>query len=429
LHVLLLIVLGGVLALAALPSNYVDRMSIVFDALTGNQRAILTESSLRGRAGAVSAAVDMFADHMVLGVGRENYPLYQLEYLEGSALALHNRAIPPHDLYLEIATEHGVVGLVVFAGLLLAAAKALREARGRLMALLDRQGAELAAWLGIGLFGYLVSSVFLHGAFLYMLWLQLALIVALRQISRDAEVVQQPQAVPVDELEPVLPFADPAAPRTYLLPVSLSSPGILSRLLPPLPAKTAAEPETSSVEGVPPKANDTANPAEQFRVFYEAKGGEAIFGKPLGTLMEEQDSDGRPVPVQYYQHARLEYRSEDGAPQDVVIGKLGLEVAKRGKPVDILPPALSGEQLDLGAGGPGVPRLFYQEWQRAGADLFGYPVSPVLLDTSPTGLPICVQYFERARLEYHPYHAGTGYEVQRTPLGLELFRSRYGGTA
>jgi O-antigen ligase len=429
LHVLLLLAVGAGLVLALLPTNYIERMSSVLDALTGNQRAILTEASLRGRAGAVSAAVDMFADHMVLGVGRENYPLYQLDYLEGSALAYNARAIPPHDLYLEIATEHGVVGLVVFAGLLLAAAKALREARRRFMALLDREGAELAVWLGIGLFGYLVSSVFLHGAFLYMLWLQLALIVALRQISRNAEVEQQPQAVPVDQLEPVLPFADPAAPRTYLLPVSLNSPGILSRLLPPLPGKTAAGPETSSVEGVPPKANDAVNPAEQFHRFYEAKGGEAVFGKPLGTLIEQQGSDGRSVPVQYYDYARLEYRPQDGASQDVVIGRLGLEVAKRGRPVDILPPALSGEQLDLGVGRPSIPRLFYQAWQRGGADLFGYPVSPVLLDTSPKGLPIYVQYFERARLEYHPDRAGTRYEVQRTPLGLELFRSHYGGMA
>jgi O-antigen ligase len=428
LHVLLLLAVGAGLVLALLPSNYIERMSSVLDALTGNQRAILTEASLRGRAGAVSAAVDMFADHMVLGVGRENYPLYQLDYLEGSALALNARAIPPHDLYLEIATEHGVVGLVVFAGLILATVKALREARRRFMALLNRDGAELAVWLGIGLFGYLVSSVFLHGAFLYMLWLQLALMVALRQISRNAEVVQRPQAVQVDQLEPMLPFADPSAPRTYLLPVALGSPGMLSRLLPPLPGK-AAGPETSVVEPAPAESVGMVFVAEQFRAFHESKGGEAAFGKPLGTLMEEQGSDGRLVPVQYYQYARLEYRPQEGASQDVVIGKVGLEVAKRGTPVDILPPALSGELIDFGVGGPGVPRSLYQAWQRGGADMFGYPVSPVLLHTSPRGLPIYVQYFERARLEYHPERAGTGYEVQRTPLGLELFRNRYGGTA
>ena len=82
---------------------------------------------------------------------------------------------------------------------------------------------------------------------------------------------------------------------------------------------------------------------------------------------------------------------------------------------------------DAGSG-PGVPAIFYEAWQTGGPDLFGYPVSPILLDATPTGMPVYVQYFERARLEYHPHNSGTGYEVQLTPLGLELYASRYGGT-
>src|SRR5436305_12561284 len=93
--------------------------------------------------------------------------------------------MPPDDLYLEVATEQRVVGIVVVAGILLAAATALREARRRFTALADRAGAELAGWLGIGLLGYLTSSLFLHCAFLYLLWLQISLIVALRQIARS----------------------------------------------------------------------------------------------------------------------------------------------------------------------------------------------------------------------------------------------------
>jgi O-antigen ligase len=432
LHVLLLIVLGGVLALAALPSNYVERMTVVFDALTGNQRALLTESSLRGRAGAVSAAVDMFADHMLLGVGRENYPLHQLDYLEGSALALHNRAIPPHDLYLEIATEHGVVGLVVFAGLLLACVRALREARRRFMAMLNREGAELAGWFGIGLFGYLVSGLFLHGAFLYMLWLQVALIVALRQISRNAEVLEPPPAtVSPDEQEPVLPFANPAAPRNYLVPVAPNSSGILSALFPRRRDTWPVEPVAAALPDMPALVPELPTPTELFRRFYEANGGEEVFGKPLSAPFEEQGADGPPALVQYYDYARLEYRPA-AAPAEVVLGKVGFEVAIKGSAVDVLPTALQGEPVRLygnGDAGPVVPPVFYEAWQTGGPDLFGLPISPVLLDTTPTGLPVYVQYFERARLEYHPENAGTGYEVQLTPLGAQLYKARYGATS
>ncbi|HEX8597891.1 MAG TPA: O-antigen ligase family protein [Chloroflexia bacterium] len=411
---LIALLVGGMLVLLALPSNYVERMSTLVGTITGDQRAILTEASIRGRVGAVSAAVDMFADHMVLGVGRENYPLHQLEYLEGSGLALHRKAIPPHDLYLEIATEHGIVGLLVFGGLILACVRALREARRRFMDVLNRQGGELAVWLGIGLLGYLVSSVFLHGAFLYMLWLQVALMVALRQISRNTEVERVPAGVPPDEQEPVLPFADPTAPRAYLLPVPLD------RLTPPSSAALPGEPVLPVVVFSPEA------PGELIRRFYEAQGGEDVFGKAVSTVFEEQGTGGRTVPVQYYEFARLECHPVDGGPYEVVIGKVGLEVEVAGKPADLLPPALQGEQVHIESSAITVPSAFYEAWQTGGADLFGYPVSPVLLDTSSAGLPVYVQYFERARLEYHPHSAGTGYEVQLTPIGLQLYNNRYG---
>jgi O-antigen ligase len=167
-----------------LPPAYLDRLTTVFQTAQGNQQTIYNEASIRGRAGAQQAAIAMFLDRPILGVGRENYPLYQLEYLAGTSLAYRARGIPPHNLYLEIAAEHGLLGLLVLAGLLLTAVRAVIEARRRFFAAGDRKTGELVAWMGIGLFGYMVSSFFLHGAYLYMLWLQLALIIAARQIAR-----------------------------------------------------------------------------------------------------------------------------------------------------------------------------------------------------------------------------------------------------
>ena len=73
----------------------------------------------------------MFADHPLLGVGRENYPLYQLEYISGTGFARVAKGIPPHNLYLEVAAEHGALGIVVFGGLIVAAWVALMDARRR----------------------------------------------------------------------------------------------------------------------------------------------------------------------------------------------------------------------------------------------------------------------------------------------------------
>ncbi len=177
---------GLLLALPVLPAGYLDRLTTILDTASGNQQVIYNEASIRGRAGATQAAIAMFLDHPLVGVGRENYPLHELDYLAGSSLAYKSTGIPPHDLYLEIAAEHGLMGLFVVGGVLLTVGRALRETRRRFVALGDRPQAELTAWLAIGLFGYLVSSLFLHGAYLYLLWLQVALIIALRQIARAA---------------------------------------------------------------------------------------------------------------------------------------------------------------------------------------------------------------------------------------------------
>ena len=43
---------------------------------------------------------------------------------------------------------------------------------------------------------------------------------------------------------------------------------------------------------------------------------------------------------------------------------------------------------------------------------FGYPISEEFQERNPdTGQTYTVQYFERARMEYHPEYAGTEYEV------------------
>ena len=183
-HLLALVVLG-VLVFPLVPSNYVERMSTILQTAQNSSSTIYTDRSLEGRLGTALAAVYIFLDHPILGVGRENYTLYELDYISGTALAYQNKSIPPHDLYLEVAAEQGIIGILAFTALLLATGRALREAWRRFRAVGDDDGASLAAWLAIGLIAYLVSGLFLHGAYLYVLWLQIALIAALRQIARN----------------------------------------------------------------------------------------------------------------------------------------------------------------------------------------------------------------------------------------------------
>ena len=62
-------------------------------------------------------------------------------------------------------------------------------------------------------------------------------------------------------------------------------------------------------------------------------------------------------------------------------------------------------------------KRFFEE--RGGLEIFGYPITPEIQENGFT-----VQYFQRARYEYHPEHAGTRYEVQLGLLGDILTSGR-----
>ena len=74
---------------------------------------------------------------------------------------------------------------------------------------------------------------------------------------------------------------------------------------------------------------------------------------------------------------------------------------------------------------------FKHYWEANGSlAQFGYPVTNELRQVNPAdGQEYTVQYFERARFEYHPEHAGTPYETQLGLLGRQAAAGRLGEPA
>jgi hypothetical protein len=69
--------------------------------------------------------------------------------------------------------------------------------------------------------------------------------------------------------------------------------------------------------------------------------------------------------------------------------------------------------------GHGVYGAFYRHWQATGGlDWWGYPISEPFYEANILGQTYLTQYFERARLEYHPEHQGTPAEIRPNRLGL-----------
>jgi hypothetical protein len=171
-----------------------------------------------------------------------------------------------------------------------------------------------------------------------------------------------------------------------------------------------------------------------FLDFWRTNGQVLIFGYPTS---EEIIENGRVV--QYFERARFEYHPElTGRTGEVQLGLLGREFLTGGVVAGVPDPrdgtryfpetqhTLSGE--------------FLSYWERRGGiSIFGYPISEELEENGQV-----VQYFERARLEYHPEDMepfyrnmeqansialNTLHEVLVSELGRQVAQSRGVSTA
>jgi hypothetical protein len=176
------------------------------------------------------------------------------------------------------------------------------------------------------------------------------------------------------------------------------------------------------------------NLAYGFRHYWEANGGLAIFGYPITEEFEERSQqDGQVYTVQYFERARFEYHPEHrGTPYEVLLGLLGQQLAPvftapPGAFVPVEPFASTPERRYFPETGQALAYGFKTYWERRGGlPIFGYPISQEFREVNPAdGREYTVQYFERARFEYHPEHQGTPYEVEVGHLGAQLARHRH----
>ncbi len=162
----------------ALPSNYRERASAVTDLLPGSTQTENSDPSIRGRTSEVLAAWHMFLDHPVLGVGSGNYEAQYQEYAAAIGLELRRVERQPHSLPLEIAAEHGLVGLATFGALLWVCMTRLAGASRLMRRLGDHSTASMMDALWLGMVGWLASSVVLQLAYPRLFWMLLALATA-----------------------------------------------------------------------------------------------------------------------------------------------------------------------------------------------------------------------------------------------------------
>ena len=166
-----------------------------------------------------------------------------------------------------------------------------------------------------------------------------------------------------------------------------------------------------------------------FLDYWRANGGLARFGYPRTEEFTEYDPMvGASHTVQYFERARFEYHPEyAGTEYAVLLGQIGRwALDQRGvdpwaTAVDPIPGRRYFSESGHTLGG-----VFLNYWEaNGGLSSFGYPLTEEITEVNPEdGRTYIVQYFERARFEYHPEYAGTKSEVLLGLLGNEMLRER-----
>ena len=151
--------------------------------------------------------------------------------------------------------------------------------------------------------------------------------------------------------------------------------------------------------------------------------GKSVAGDFLGTMerfglerigypvSEEKQENGRAV--QYFERVRMEKHPELASKGfKVLMTRLGADLAGT-QHSKVAAFKSTGTRIYVKETGHSLSGAFLTYWNNnGGVELFGYPISEPVAQNGLT-----VQWFERARFEYHPELAKTGKTVQLTHLG------------
>jgi hypothetical protein len=155
------------------------------------------------------------------------------------------------------------------------------------------------------------------------------------------------------------------------------------------------------------------------REYWEQNGGLPVFGFPKSVQYEEL-IEGQPYQVQWFERNRLEIHPENKPPYNVLLGRLGVDELEKAKQ--------QGEWAGVDPEGPLADCVYFEQtgfnicyqeildmYRSNGLEtdgqygfsiadnmaLFGLPLTP-LISEDIDGTLYQVQYFERARFEWHP---------------------------
>lgn len=147
-----------------------------------------TDGAIRGRATQNIAALLVFADHPVVGVGPGMFPVYYPAYALDVGIRPRLVEREAHNLWLGIAADHGVLGITTFLGFTVVILRRLWRQHSA--------GDTLASGLFLAVLMYQATGLFLHLSYARYFWLLMAVATAAVSTSLGAREAATPGEQP-----------------------------------------------------------------------------------------------------------------------------------------------------------------------------------------------------------------------------------------
>ena len=203
LNALIVVVVAVLFMLMLAPEKYWDEISS-----STSDETMSEEGTGGARLYTWGIGMKMFFSNPIIGIGQANFP-WTFNIYEGSE-TFHDRSFggrQAHYAWVTLISELGLVGIAIVGTMLLQCYKDLKLVRIRLSPVRPRQkhgqtvqaGEDVRVYLARAmegsLIGFIVSGIFISILWYPALWVMLAFVVALRNISETRIVETLPAAI------------------------------------------------------------------------------------------------------------------------------------------------------------------------------------------------------------------------------------------
>jgi len=172
LKMLVVVTIIGVVGFQLLPAEQKARFDSSGEDNTSKQRLLYWQHGWQ-----------MIKDHPWLGVGyfnfSEYYTLYHFDDIILPMLIHRGKAELPHNIFIQVGTDTGFVGLTVFVGLMTASFCGMSRLSNDATRACDIFFATMAKGMNLALLGYIVAGQFVTVTYYPYLWIHLALVSAM----------------------------------------------------------------------------------------------------------------------------------------------------------------------------------------------------------------------------------------------------------